>query len=73
MRDRAEIVTGCFSDLMENGYSIKAATELSIILQLVENLFLKLGIDDPSDEHFSEVIACLSAVMQKGSEALKED
>jgi len=68
MRDRAEIVTGCFSDLMENGYSFKAATELSIILQLVENLFLKLGIDDPSDEHFSEVIACLSAVMQRGKE-----
>ena len=68
MRDRTEIVTGCFSDLMENGYSFKAATELSIILQLVENLFLKLGIDDPSDEHFSEVIACLSAVMQRGKE-----
>jgi len=69
MRDRAEIVTGCFSDLMENGYSFKAATELSIILQLVtETLFFKLGIDDPSDEHFSEVIACLSAVMQRGKE-----
>ena len=69
MRDRTDIITGCFDDLMQNGYSFKMATELAIMMQwTAEILFVKLGIDDPSDDHFSEVIACLSAVLQKGKE-----
>ena len=69
MRDRTEVVTGCFEDLTQNGYSFKMATELAIIMQwTAEILFSKIGIEDPSDEHFSEVIACLSATLQKGKE-----
>jgi len=66
---RAEIVKGCFKDLINNGYSYNDAAQMTITLELVaETLFLKLGIENPSDEHSSEVIACLSAVMQKGKE-----
>ena len=69
MRDRTIVVTGCFDDLMQNGYSFKMATELAIIMQwTAEILFSKIGIEDPSDEHFSEVVACLSAMLQKGKE-----
>lgn len=66
---RADIMTVCFQDLINNGFSAKAAAAHSISLEYMTNiLFLKLGIENPSEEHFSEVIACLSAVMQKGKE-----
>ena len=66
---RVDIVKGCFQDLLKNGYSYNDAAQMTINLELVaETLFLKLGIEHPSDEHFSEVITCLSAVMQRGKE-----
>jgi hypothetical protein len=69
MHDRIEIAVSCFQDLCNQGYSFKAATEMALSIQLIaECLFLKLGIENPSDEQFSEAVACLSATMQKGAE-----
>ena len=66
---RAEIMAGCFQDLINNGFSAKAAAAHSLSLEYTANiLLLKLGIEEPSYEQFSEVVACLSAVMQKGKE-----
>jgi len=65
MRERTEIAVACFQDFINQGFSFKVATEKSILIQMTtEVLFLKLGIEEPTDNQFGEVVACLAAIIQ---------